>query len=465
MAGRWRSLYALLRWRTLGATRRLARESVGTLQGRLMVAMSVFALPGLVGLITRGGPLGAEDLDEAATLGALLLGNLGLQLCVFAMVPVLAVRRLVFDRESDPGFVHGGYHPEVAVFQAASAVLGTSAFLALFFTLVHGSLFQREGWGLVGSRFALFAAVTAHLIPLGTIAADTTRRFLVQTATLRRAAAIRMLGAVLFPALFPAFVWIPLAVHGLSVESLESVGRGLAGWLGILGPGVALLLAAGLLGSGWFLTRWLNLGPTALSGRERGSDHAGNARALPFAPRADGARSVLALFLWKDLFVERVRRPHAYFGLHTLLLAVTCILSTELASAPTVLAASAGLNAVSLSGLGKDGPAVALIRPAVQPARFFAAKWAVAWAEASAHVPLHALAIVSLAAIGPATALPALSLVVVGVLAGLAFSLLGTALGFVLPDPRRRSFFFPGASRAGQALYLSVVSFLVVRLS
>ena len=430
-----------------------------------MIAMVVFALPGLIGLLTTGGPLGAKALDEAAAMGALLLGGIGLQLCVFAMVPVLVVKLLFLDRESDPVSVHGGYHPEVAVFLAATAVLGTSAFLGLFFTLVHGSLFQPEGWGPIASRFALFAAVTAHLIPLGTIAAETTRRFLVQTATLRRVAAIRTLGAVLFPALFPAFAWIPLAVHGLSVGALASVGRSLGGWLGILGPGIALILAAGLLGSGWLFTRWLDFGPTALSGRERGPDLAGNARALPFAPRAEGRRSVLALFLWKDLFVERARRPHAYLGLHTLLLAVTCVLSTELASAPTALAASAGLNAVSLSGLGRDGPAVALIRPAVQPARFFAAKWAVAWIEASAHVPLHTLAIVNVAAIGPATALPALTLVVLGVLAGLAFSLLGTALGFVLPDTRRRSFFFPGASRAGQALYLSVVSLLVARLS
>jgi hypothetical protein len=443
-----------------------------------MLLISVLALPGLFGLLTMGGPLAATGLDEASLTGALFLGEVGIELCLLTMVPVLVAKSLVQDHEEDPVSVHDGFRPEVAAFRAASAVVGTSAFLAVFFTLVHGSLLPSSFGSPAGARLALFTALAVQLVLPGTLAAEATRRFLAGPRVLCRAVGVRAAGAVPFLVLFPAFVWLPLLVHHHSVETLVRVGRFVGEGLVVLEPGVALVrstaggpatpmlgwstvLAAGLLGSGWVLARWLFLGPEALCCPEGSPDPENRSRTLPLAPRAEGRRSLLALFLWKDVFVERLGRPSAYVGRHALLLAGTCLLATELAGAPAVLAASAGLSMTSLSALGGEGPTVTLLHPILRPARMFAVKWTVVWLEASAHLPFHILALIVVAAPGGATATTAAELLAMGLGAGLLFSLLGTGLGFLLPDPRRRSFLLPGASRTGQALYLFFVASLI----
>ena len=477
-----RPFVAFVRWRTPAAGRALARESVGTLQGRLMVLMWVVALPGLFGLLATGGPLGAANLDEVSTIGALFLGQLGLALCVFATVPVLVAKSLIHTHEQDPAAAHGGFRPELAVLRVAASVIGTAAFLGLFFALVHGSLVTSGAEGSAGVRFGLFATLTAQLALPGVLAAEGARRFLAGPRVLNRADAVRAAGAIPFLVLFPAFVWLPLLAHRSSVEALGWMGRAVEGGFVALEPGAALVRAAaegrvaqtfgwiaaltmGLLGSGWVLARWLDLAPAALCCPEGNPVLAGGPRTLPLAPRAEGPRSPLALFLWKDVFLEGARRPVARLGLSALLLAGTCVLGTELAGAPVVLAASAGLSLPALGALGREGPALPLLRPAVRPGRLFRVKWVVGWVESAGQVPAHVLAMTLVAAAGgpPPTSIPVL--LALGLAASLGFSLLGTGLGFLLPDPRRRSFFLPGASRTGQVIYLSVATSLIAVLA
>jgi hypothetical protein len=283
-------------------------------------------------------------------------------------------------------------------------------------------------------------------------------------------------GALPFLLFFPAFVWIPVLVERHSVGALDSIGRALGSGLAALEPGVALLratlrgdavssagwltiLTLGLLGSGWVLVRWLHLNPIELCCPQGGQMTPRDRGSLPLAPCLERRRSAVALFIWKDLLVERTSRPTAYLGLSTLLLAGTCFLGTNSADDVALIAASAGLGMPSLGAVGREGPAVSLLRHVFRPRQIFAVKWAVGWADAAAHLPVHAIALTAVSAGGPPTSAPRLLLL--GLAGTGLFSLTGTALGFLLPDPARRSFFLPGSSRAGQLVYLSLATPLV----
>jgi hypothetical protein len=436
-----------------------------------MLLLAVVSLPGLFALVASGGPLEAANLDRLDRVGALFLGQAGLTLCVFVMVPVLVAKKLVLAHERDPISAHGKFRPELAVFRVGWAVLGTSAFLALFFTLVHGRLIAAGAEPRVGTHTALFVALAVQLLVPGVVAAEGARRLIGGPWALPRAAGLRAAGAVPFVLLFPAFVWLPVLARDHSAKTLGSIGHAVDSGLAALEPGVALvraalerdvswalgwltLLATGLLGSGWVLVRWLDLTPMALGCPEGRPAPAGDLATLPLAPRAERRRSALALFLWKDVFVERARRPVAYLGLCALLLAGTCLLGTEFRGDLVVAAASAGLGMPSLGAVGREGPAIALLRLIFRPTRIFVLKWAVGWTEAAAHIPVHVLALTAVAAEGTPTS--ASRLLVLGLASTGSFSLLGTGLGFLVPDSTRRSFLLPGSSRAGQVIYLSL---------
>ncbi len=442
---RARPMVALARWEGRQAGRALIRDAFGTLQGRLMLATSLAALPGLLQLVRTGGPLGESGITEAAGLGALLVGQAGLGLCLLVMVPVLTAKGLVLGRADDPMFSQGGFVPQAALLRAAGAVLGASGFLSAFFVLFHGRL---------GSA-ALFAAVFAQLTILGTVTAVATRRFLATSRVFDRARTLRSASVVPFLVAFPSFAYLPVWVYRQAPDRLGELGTLAATSVG--DPSAALtwtaLLVAGLLGSGWALSKWLEMSPAELCCPEGTTAPADGRWRIPL-PRSFRARkSLVPLFVWKDLMVEWVRSPLAYLALQGLLVPAACVFGLGFGGPPGILAVSAALAAPTLGALGREGPAHALLRPVVSLRRLIGIKWAVGATFAWIHLPLYVLMLAVLARTDGLTVLGVVEIASLGALGCLLFCLLGTSLGVLLPDFERRSTLLPGASRSGRLAY------------
>lgn len=489
-APRVRAIWALSRWRARAAARELVRDAIGTLQGRLLLLLSVLALPGLVRIAVSGGPLAEAGLDAPSRLGALVMGEAALGVCYAVMIPVLLARGLVPARDREVLRPHSSFLPEVAVLHAGSAILGTALFLWTFFLLFQGRLLLSQ----VGGRWPPLAAhVVAGQVQFavtGVLLAEGTRRLLRRPGRAQRAERIRRCGALPFLVSFPAFLWLPLllereapgwlarfgatsggplfalqASFGVSSAISEDSAWHFAMWIAALfiGASIAVLV----------LRTWLSMGADELA--LVGEEHAGARpyRAFPL-PRGGGAGArQLRLFWWKDVALPVVRRPGAYVSFHGGILTAVVLLATAGREAPgpiirgpdfdvvvrlggteLILGVAALLAmAKTLGSLGSEGRSLVLLRPVLGPWRLLWLKWCAAAAYVAGHIPLYALTI---AAFGAWSALPGAgitSLFAIGLIAAPVFSFFGNALGFLMPDFRLRSAVLPGASRTSQLVF------------
>lgn len=465
----------------------------------MMLVLAVVTAPGLFQLAVTGGVLAEIGVEGPSRMGVLILGQVTLVACGAVMVPTLLARILVLDREGDALRAHPGFLPEVVIFRVVAAILATSMFLSVFFLLFHGHLM----WSQAGERWSGFAVhvvvLPVYLGLLGLPVAEGTRRFLAGPGAARRARSIRRHSVVPFFLLFPGLVGIPVLVHRYAPSWLADVGRAAPDLLFFLQAPVALSAAwsrgdprvagAWILGIGaaaaigaLCLRRWLKLTADRLAVAEEGGVEHRSFRAF----RIRGARGTwvrtACLFWSKDVYIPLVRRPAAYIQLHGSLLALAVLLllvtgrveagaratdpaglSVQVGVSETILVVSAFLAmAGSLGSLGSEGRGLALLRPALAPARLLVLKWAVHGTYTLLHIPLYALALGLLGGrTGPSSS-GLFTLLALGMAAGLVFSLLGTGLGFLFPDFRCRSPVIPGSSRSSQILFGALAAATIV---
>ena len=485
-----RRLLTLVRWRALAAMRGLAHDALGTLQGRLMLVVLTVASPSLVRLVTAGGPLDGMALDSPSRLGALLVAQLALAACFTVMVPVILLKSLVIKRSEEPLVAHPSVLPDLAALQVFGAILGTSSFLWIFFYLFYGRILAAEvGPSSYGLGIHLGAAQLQFVV-LGVLLAATTRGLLVGSRLVERATRLQRLSVAPFLVSFPLFVLLPSSLSRHSPGWLSGPGRlapeflfflqsplaipavlrAGALWTAALWGGVLLaaVCASGLALWGW---RWRAL--EELASATDGESLRPPPRALPFPDVGPALVRHAQLFWTKDLLGRNADRRRTNFRFHAVLvfiavIGVFLIAEFPLAGLPTSLSVQVGASQVligtmaflgmvrTLGCLGEEGQQLLLLRPALSMKRLFLLKSLVNAGYLLVHAPFYAFTI------GLAARLKGLedtslgTLVIEATIAGLIFSLLGSALGFLLPDFSRKSLLFPGATRVAQLLFLAL---------
>ena len=485
-----RRLLTLMRWRSLAAMRGLAHDAIGTLQGRLMLVVLAVTFPSLVRLVTVGGPLAGTALDSPSRLGALLVAQIALTACFTVMVPVMLLKSLVMRRSEEPLVAHPSVLPDLAALQVVGAILGTSSFLWTFFYLFYGRILAAEvGRSSYGLGIHLGAAQLQFVV-LGVLLAAAIRGLLVGSRLVERAKRLQRLSVAPFLVSFPLFVLLPsflsrhfpgwlsgpgrLAPEFLfffqSPLAIPVVLRTGALWTAALWGGVLLaaVCASGLALWGW---RWRAL--EELASATDGESVCNPPRALPFPEVGPALVRHAQLFWAKDLLGRNADRRRTNFRFHAMVLLIAIIgvfliaefpLAGLPASVPVQVGASQVLigtmaflgMARTLGCLGEEGQQLLLLRPVLSMKRLFLLKSLVNAGYLLVHAPFYAFTIGLAARLTGLEGTSLGTLVIDAAIAGLIFSTLGSAWGFLLPDFSRRSLLFPGATRIAQLLFLAL---------
>ncbi len=234
------------------------------------------------------------------------------------------------------------------------------------------------------------------------------------------------------------------------------------------------LLAVATAVSVWCLARWYRVAHREIILDEGGS--AVPAYASAFAPERlripFSRRSVTGAFWVKDVLVPVRRSSSGYVQQIALALSgsvvsvvflhfwgesrssgigVTCFILTLVTLAVPLIFSAHGC----LSSLGMEGTNIALLRPVLGIRRLLYAKSSAQLVFVLAHALVLALAI-ALGARLAGLAHPGLPAALgLALAATLAFSATGLALGFGLPDFRRKSMILPGASKLAQFVHMA----------
>ena len=115
----------------------------------------------------------------------------------------------------------------------------------------------------------------------------------------------------------------------------------------------------------------------------------------------------------------------------------------------------------TLGSLGEEGLQLGFLRTVLSVRRLFLLKALLNVGYALVHGQAYALALWLVARSLGVADVSLLTLLAEGALGGFTFSLIGSALGFLLPDLRRRSLLLPGATRTSQLLFAAMVGPLI----
>ena len=110
----------------------------------------------------------------------------------------------------------------------------------------------------------------------------------------------------------------------------------------------------------------------------------------------------------------------------------------------------------TLGCLGAEGECLGLLRAAVPMRHLLFIKLLVNLVYVLAWVPAYSMIVAATAGIYLSQSVEWTSLIPIGITSGIILVVLGSALGFMFPDFDQRSLLLPGASRAGQFLFLSL---------
>lgn len=482
-----RPTVVLVRWWARIGTRRLLHEARHTLQGRLMVLVLLFASPGLVTTVRSGGPIVGMGLDESARLGALVMAHL-CGLALFAvMLPVVLSRKLVLDRQADPLEAHPAFQRDLAAMRMGTAVLSTAVFVSAFLHLFYAGLVRDLHGRPILAGATHLGSMLASLIGVGVGLAMVTDHYLRSGSAIRRARRIRRYSILPFGLLLPALAvgpswmadrapqWLVFAGEmaadrafflivpiGASAAIASASAGSVAGWLGSLAGALGIALVAV---RGWRTGVPMDLVPPRESGPTR-----------PRSMLVGGARNAprwwheLQLFRARDVAARRRRGAAHRIQFHGAMLVAAVVSLTAIRRADAVeasvwpsdqtvilglvIAAAAVLALARAPGcLGEEGDRLVLLRPVLSFQRLFRIKATLNTACVVLAVIPHAGAIHIAAVVSGFEGVSIRATVATGVVAALLFALFGTAVGFLVPDLRKRSASLPGVSLVGRLVY------------
>lgn len=467
-------------------TRRLVADQVRhTLQGKAATLLLLVAMPSLWQLL-RGGTSEKHVWGSAAGAGALLVAHLITSVNLVLFVPPLVAKRFTTKREDEPMLAFPYAYPTMAGYRLVVDTLLVSAlYLAAVFYLFHG----RSLAAVVPSATGLVAhsiGMVGYLMVLGMVAALGTRAWLRGPRASRRAAVLVRLGALLSLVSLLAVPFVPRLLLEHAAAELVVLNQMAARSAFLLQLPLALALSTGHWGSfaGWAV---LLVALLAVALRAVGSWSADAladltrdsidepARTYPSRfspqiwPRQPAARLAL-LFFRKDVLTRYLREPWRYLVEQYVIVTIGLVLVAlgrvfqdrdMVSSAVTsslVVAAVMGASAAAaamrgLPALGEEGEQLALLRPLVPGAALFAAKCTAVTCFAATHALLYSAflggAAISLGVEPPSfLALGSASVLMAGI-----FSLLASALGFLLPELRREGLRQAGSSGIARVVY------------
>lgn len=486
----------IARWRTIVGLRAFAHDSVHTAQGRLVVAMSLFALIPIWQILrNRENTLERYLVDGAHasfTIGGVVLGEAALVLSFLIILPILLIKEFLIDGKRGVLHDHPFSFPEEAVVRAAGVILWLSVFLWTSFHLffLH-LLLHPEG----GSRWlrVLVHAVAGQLffLAVGAVIACATRLLLVRMAGVRWAVKAFPFAIVPFLLGYPLFLLLPSLLGGKAPDRVALLGGTGAtplhlvltpvltwleavdgGWSSVAG---SLFLLMGMAASGGaMLWRWrdqvradLMLEPDSVPRRM----HPLTFLSVTPSPRW---RREFRLFWLKDVVAPARRNPLREIRTHGLLLTLGFLAVVGLSTGvkrgdigepvvqvgvSSIILCVAALLAMrhTLGRIGTEGRALLCLRPHLSPLRLFAIKLATGVAACVVQFGGYSLLLwTSLAAFGLPAAAP-LQISLEGTGSILLFAPFGATMGFILPDLRRDGYFLRGASNSGKVIYLAGV--------
>lgn len=482
-----RPTVVLVRWWTRVGRRRLLHEARHTLQGRLMVLVLLLASPGLATTVRSGGPIAGLGLDESGRVGALVMAHLW-GLALFAvMLPVVLSRKLVLDRRADPLEAHPAFHRDLAAMRMGTAVLSTAVFVSAFLDLFYAGLVRDLHSRPILTGATHLGSTLASLVVVGLGLAIVTDHYLRSGNAIRRAQRIRRYSILPFGLLLPTLAvgpswmadrapqWLVFAGEmaadraffllvpiGASVAVASGSVSSVVAWLGSLPGALAISLVAVrewrtgvpmdlvpprepgparprsmLLGRGRNAPRWwrelqLFRARDAAARRHRGAAHG-----IQFHGAILGAAVVSLAAVRRAEMVEASVWPSDQSMILGLVIAAAAVLA--LARAPGCL--------------GEEGDRLVLLRPVLSFQRLFRIKATLNTACAVLAVMPHAGAIYIIAVVSGFEGVSVRATVAMGVVAAILFALFGTAVGFLVPDLRRRSTSLPGVSLVGRLIY------------
>ncbi len=448
----------------------------------LLVAGPSFAsLLGGEGLLAEAAGSGSS---RRAVHGALLVSHLSLTLCFAFVVPILLLKEFVLSRRSEPMNAHTWVMPRLFAQKAITVLLIASLFL-------WGSFYVLASPVLLAGTDRTALVLAAHLISgqlyfllLGTLIAAVTRMVLTGSDLVARAEVLHRFAILPFLLLYPLFVVLPLsllergsglpeALHTLGMRSMHLLQAPLAVATHV-DQGSLLYASAWssalLVGTYWSLKavrRWSAVAPFELPVDLQILEARRPSRAasrLPVGPR--GLRMV-RLFAAKDVLLPYLRSPRRYLRLHVVTLGFGLSGLAGLASAyrgglvgpaestgALVFLALSGttLTAIphTVTALGREGARLSLLTPFLPPGRLYLLKAAPAALFAAVHGAVYAGLLLGAGAILQLPGIQAAPLLFVGAAAwAVPAALVGTSVGFLLPDLRARSVVLPGASPLG----------------
>jgi hypothetical protein len=474
----------------MDALRRCVRDSIHTVPGRLMILLVLVSTPGVVQLLREGGPLSALSLQGPSRFGALLAAQTALSTCLLVMVSVMLAKRLVLRRDEEPLLAHPNCLPDLAALSVAETILGASAFLWCFFYLFYwqdlAAQFQAGGLGLP----LHFGLAQLQSLLVGVLAAATVRYALRRPGGAERAQSLQRAGVLPFLISFSFIALLPQALQGADPDFLAEIAAAAPRFLHFLqgslaieaariegAPGAALAWGSALMfsaaGSWIGLLHWRRCAPLELSAATSCvTRDSKSLRCLPFPSEGPALLRQVRTFWSKDVLACEPRGRGLRFTSHAVVcLSVATALAMGAVAAPSVgvppayrwspgssevlVACISGLVWVRTLGcLGQEGAGFGLLRLAMPTRRLLWVKFCVNLAYVLAWMPAYVVGIASLLGHGGSYVNTVASLTAVGVTHGIMLVVLGSGLGFLLPDLEKRSLLLPGASRAGQCLFL-----------
>lgn len=482
---RWRSL---VWWRWLDALRRCVRDSIHTVPGRLMILLVLVSTPGVVQLLREGGPLSAL-LQGPSRLGALLAAQTALSACLVVMVSVMLAKRLVLRRDEEPLLAHPYCLPDLAALSVAETILGASAFLWCFFYLFYwqdlAAQFQAEEPGLS----LYFGLAQLQSLSVGVLAAAAVRYALRRPGGAERAQRLQRAAVLPFLISFSFIALLPQLLHSANPSFLSEVAAAAPRFLHFLqaslaieaartegASGVALAWGSALMlsaaGSWIGLSHWRRWAPLELSvATSCVTRDSKSLRFLPFPSEGPALLRQVTTFWSKDVLAGEPKGRGLRFTSHVVVcLSVATALAMAVVAAPSVgvgtahrwspgssevlVACLTGLVSVRTLGcLGQEGAGFGLLRLAMPTRRLLWVKFCVNLAYVLAWMPAYVVGIAALMGRGGSYITTTVTLMAVGITYGIILVVLGSGLGFLLPDLKKRSLLLPGASRAGQCLF------------
>jgi len=493
-------LLTIARWGARIEWRALLHDSVHTTQGRIMIAISVFAVIPAWQILRNGEnilmPFVSEGASPAFLIGGVYIGEIALLLGFALLLPIFLVKEFVVAERDSPLRSHPIAIPEEAVVRVTAVILWISAFLWTSFHLFFLPLLLYPG------RDGRWVGVILHLLagqlyffPAGVAIAAVTRWAILAMGGSHWLRKYYPFGIIPFLTGYSLFLLLPKVLSDRSPEWVEALGTTVASRLSLPQPPVAvwisvmegswagamawlLILLALTVWGGGVLWRWRRNAPIELIREAK----VPTTKPKPLNFLSGSIRSRWArefrLFWIKDIQALSRRNPLRAVRTHGILLSSSLttlwVLARRLEAgeiaqpvADLILTALvvgiAGLLAMrsTLGKLGIEGSAVVLLRPVVSRPRLFGLKLAVAALETARLTAAYTLAITIIVPVLGAQQAPPFHLVLVGIGSGIVFVPLGIIIGFLLPDFRSRGLFLHGASTPSKLLYTSVISIAI----